>query len=230
MVDEITGAQFNEAIGVDLEYYGDEGVTVIALIQISSATKDYIVDALRPSVRESAKHLLGELLFENERIVKVFHGCDSDLQLLATDLDIFVRNVFDTGRAYTALTRLSKLKLMPSLELIIRKFLRKELTKMHRVAEWRIRPLPQSMLDYARCDSHYLIRLFAILEKLLSGDTDVFVGEEIEAEGWMEELRRLSETHVGTKGLDLITEHAKKTNEFSVEKIMKSNYRKARIT
>ncbi len=39
-------------------------------------------------------------IFQDPSIVKIFHGCDSDLQLLASDLDIMVINVFDTARAY----------------------------------------------------------------------------------------------------------------------------------
>lgn len=38
-------------------------------------------------------------------MVKVFHGFDTDLQLLITDLDLVAINVFDTSRAFHFLER-----------------------------------------------------------------------------------------------------------------------------
>lgn len=39
-------------------------------------------------------------ILENSSYVKILHGGDTDIQLLAADLDIFCANVFDTARAY----------------------------------------------------------------------------------------------------------------------------------
>ena len=35
-------------------------------------------------------------------------------------------------------------------------------------SDWRIRPIPEGMLDYARCDSHYLIPMYLYLLKLIN--------------------------------------------------------------
>lgn len=40
--------------------------------------------------------------------------------------------------------------------------------KYFQKADWRIRPLPRAMLDYARADSHYLISLYHILASKLN--------------------------------------------------------------
>jgi len=40
--------------------------------------------------------------------------------------------------------------------------------KFYQVANWRLRPLNGDMLNYAREDSHYLIALYLILNKLLN--------------------------------------------------------------
>ena len=45
-------------------------------------------------------------IFENEKYIKVLHGSDSDIQLLATDMDIVTVNVFDTARAFQFMQRL----------------------------------------------------------------------------------------------------------------------------
>ena len=42
------------------------------------------------------------------------------------------------------------------------------LKKDYQVADWRIRPLPQEMVDYARYDSHYLIAIYASMMKMLA--------------------------------------------------------------
>jgi exosome complex exonuclease RRP6 len=42
------------------------------------------------------------------------------------------------------------------------------LDKFFAVADWRIRPLPDGMFDYARSDSHFLIPIYLILMNLLS--------------------------------------------------------------
>ena len=41
-----------------------------------------------------------------------------------------------------------------------------ELDKTFQVADWRIRPLPKGMCDYARNDSHYLIPVYMMVLEL----------------------------------------------------------------
>ena len=85
-VTEIQEAVYNSgcnALAVDLEYHAafERGATILCLLQMSTSEKDYIVDALvlRENVAKSG--LKG--IFEDPAVVKVFHGSDSDLQLLA---------------------------------------------------------------------------------------------------------------------------------------------------
>ena len=42
------------------------------------------------------------------------------------------------------------------------------LDKFFAVADWRIRPLPDGMFDYARSDSHFLIPIYLILMTMLT--------------------------------------------------------------
>ena len=43
-----------------------------------------------------------------------------------------------------------------------------EMDKYFCEADWKLRPLSEGMLDYARGDSHYLIAIYCVLMKLLN--------------------------------------------------------------
>lgn len=98
----------HNVMAVDLEYNGVCKMgTVLSLIQISTVDKDYIIDAL--IMRDNTWYAGLRSLMENPKYVKILHGGDSDVQLLATDLDICCLNVFDTARAYQYLQKLPQL-------------------------------------------------------------------------------------------------------------------------
>ena len=64
---------------MDLEYHQalDKHATLLCLMQLSTVDKDYVIDTLvlRDKITQS------ELrdIFEDQTIVKIFHGSDSDL-------------------------------------------------------------------------------------------------------------------------------------------------------
>eukprot|EP00826_Nyctotherus_ovalis_P038880 TRINITY_DN3680_c0_g2_i2.p1 TRINITY_DN3680_c0_g2~~TRINITY_DN3680_c0_g2_i2.p1 ORF type:complete len:171 (+),score=19.57 TRINITY_DN3680_c0_g2_i2:242-754(+) len=136
-------------------------------MQVSTSTEDYIIDGLL-LWKEIEKHLKD--IFESAEVVKVFHGCDYDLSLLASNHSIYCKNIFDTARAYCILTNTAniKKKALPSLDLLIQTLIGIKMDKYFQKADWRIRPLPSAMLDYARADSHYLISLYHILASKLN--------------------------------------------------------------
>jgi ribonuclease D len=67
----------------------------VCTIQISSLSENYILDAflLREKIGRAKK------LFENNEILKIFHGGENDLKWLKTDFNINVMNLYDTNRA-----------------------------------------------------------------------------------------------------------------------------------
>ena len=80
-------------IAVDLEHHSVrsyQGIT--CLMQISSRDCDYIIDTIK--LRSHMNLLLP--IFSNPRILKVFHGCDSDIGWLQRDFGLYVVNCFDT--------------------------------------------------------------------------------------------------------------------------------------
>jgi len=64
---------------------------------MSTHTTDYIVDALLLR-KEGCKALVP--IFAHPAVIKIFHGSDTDIQLLVADLAIVTINIFDTARAY----------------------------------------------------------------------------------------------------------------------------------
>ena len=97
-------------LAVDFEYHTlERHASILCLIQISTINSDYLIDSLL--LRREGIHAVSDdsglkAIFESEKYIKVFHGSDSDIQLLATDMDIVAVNIFDTARAFQFMQRL----------------------------------------------------------------------------------------------------------------------------
>ena len=157
MLQELKGAQ---EIAVDLEhheyrsYYG-----IVSLMQISTRNQDWIVDTLRPW-REKLQ-VLNEV-FTDPNIVKVFHGSSMDIIWLQRDLGLYVVGLFDTYYACEALQFPGR-----GLKFLLSKYANFEAQKQYQMADWRIRPLPWELIDYARSDTHYLLYIYDMLRNEL---------------------------------------------------------------
>ena len=64
-------------------------------MQISTRKEDFIVDTL--ALRDEMEEL--NEVFTDPKIVKVFHGAESDIVWLQQDFNIYVVNMFDTYHA-----------------------------------------------------------------------------------------------------------------------------------
>lgn len=140
-------------IAVDLEHHDFRTyVGLVSLLQISTREKDWIVDTLKPW-----RHKLQVLneVFADPTIVKVFHGAYMDMVWLQRDLGLYVNGLFDTFFASDALHYSSK-----SLAFLLSKFVNFEADKRYQLADWRMRPLPEEMMYYARSDTHYLLYIY----------------------------------------------------------------------
>ncbi|CAL4942012.1 unnamed protein product [Urochloa decumbens] len=157
---------------VDLEhnhYRTFQGLT--CLMQISTRTEDFIVDTLK------LRKYLGDYLrdfFKDPTKRKVMHGADRDIIWLQRDFSIYVCNLFDTGQA-------SKVLHMDrnSLEHLLQHFCGVTANKEYQAADWRLRPLPDEMIKYAREDTHYLLYIYDLMRLRLvkesSGDSDLLL-------------------------------------------------------
>ncbi|XP_031629161.1 exosome component 10 [Contarinia nasturtii] len=146
-------------IAIDVEHHSYrtfQGIT--CLLQLSTRTKDYIVDTL--ALRDEL-HILNEVT-ANPKIVKVFHGADSDIEWLQRDLSIYVVNMFDTHQASKRL-KFARL----SLAFLLKHYCQIEADKSLQLADWRMRPLPAELISYAQQDTHYLLYIYDMLRNEL---------------------------------------------------------------
>jgi len=168
VVDEKLLAPSTDAIGVDVEHHSDYSyLGFTCLVQISTRQEDFIVDTLK--LREEMWRLAP--VFHNPKIVKVLHSAQEDIKWLQRDFGLYFINLFDTAIA------LQTLRMPHSLAFLIDHICQIKLNKQHQTGDWRVRPLPQEMINYARQDTHYLLYCWDRLRTMLAtADTRASVG------------------------------------------------------
>lgn len=140
-------------IAVDLEHHDAHSYQgLVSLMQISTREKDWVVDTLQPWREEL--QILNEV-FADPKILKVLHGSTMDIIWLQRDLGLYVVGLFDTFHAASALGYPKR-----SLKFLLQKLVNFEADKRYQMADWRVRPLPSGMFDYARSDTHYLLYIY----------------------------------------------------------------------
>ena len=141
-------------IAVDLEahsYRTFAGLT--CLMQLHLQDTDYLIDVLK--LRSYMNECMAPI-FANPDILKVMHGADSDILWLQRDFSIYIVNLFDTGRAARALPNITS----ASLATLIETYVGVKVDKTHQLSDWRQRPLPLDMLQYAATDTLYLLDIY----------------------------------------------------------------------
>jgi len=111
----------------------------VCLIQISSSTKDYILDPI--ALKDISP--LGEI-FSNPGIEKVFHASEYDFLIMYDEFQFEVQNLFDTMLAAQILGR-TKL----GLDALLEEMAGIQVNKKYQRANWGKRPLSEDMLRYA---------------------------------------------------------------------------------
>jgi exosome complex exonuclease RRP6 len=157
MLEELKQAK---EIAIDLEHHDVHSYHgLVSLMQISTRNKDWVVDTLKPWREEL--QILNEV-FADPKILKVLHGSTMDIIWLQRDLGLYVVGMFDTFHAASALGYPKR-----SLKYLLKKFVDFEADKRYQMADWRVRPLPSGMFDYARSDTHYLLFIYDCLRNAL---------------------------------------------------------------
>lgn len=137
---------------VDLEHHSYRSfLGLTCLMQISTREEDFIIDTIE---LRSELYVLNEA-FTDPAIVKIFHGADSDIEWLQRDFGLYVVNLFDTHQASRALNLARH-----SLDHLLKHFCNVDSDKRYQLADWRIRPLPDEMVQYAKADTHYLSYIY----------------------------------------------------------------------
>lgn len=144
----------------------------VCLIQISTASQDFIID---PTADFDLTGL-GELL-ANPKVEKIFHAAEYDLTLLKREYNWELNNLFDTMWAARILgySRYGLAGLLEDLYQV-------KLDKRFQKSNWCERPLLTAQLTYAQLDTHYLLQLQDYLKNELHQKGHSDEAQEIFAE------------------------------------------------
>jgi len=163
-VEQLTPERVRE-IAVDLEAHSYRSFSgLVCLMQLSfrsmggtesmARAHNYLIDTIK--LRGYMNRYLQPVLACAD-IVKVMHGADSDIPWLQRDFGLYIVNLFDTGRAARA---------MPDLFVscgyanVLHHYADIVADKSNQLADWRQRPLPADMKQYAIQDTHYLLDIY----------------------------------------------------------------------
>ncbi|EEC67022.1 hypothetical protein OsI_33743 [Oryza sativa Indica Group] len=178
---------------------------------ISTRTEDFIVDTLK--LRKYLGDYLREI-FKDPTKKKVMHGADRDIIWLQRDFGIYVCNLFDTGQA----SRILQMD-RNSLEHLLHHFCGVTANKEYQSADWRLRPLPDEMIKYAREDTHYLLYIYDLMRlRLVKESSD-------ENDLLLEVYKRSKEICLQLYEKELLTHssylyiHGLKENEFDARQL-----------
>ena len=89
----------------------------------------------------------------NRDIIKIMHGSDNDLCVIKSILKFSFVNFIDTDKIDIEIRQKQNIR---GLATLVNEYLKEFMSKDYQVSEWRIRPIPSSMLEYARRDSMVL--------------------------------------------------------------------------
>ncbi len=159
--DCLTKLETDLYIAVDTEFMRDKYYyPKLSLIQIAGEKVSFAVDALATVNLDLLKPL-----FSRKGLVKVFHSCQQDLEVLFNSLGFVPKNIFDTQIALLFLGY----KEPPSYEVLVRDFLKQNLDKNLQFSDWLQRPLSDKHLKYALDDVILLHQVFPIISSKIDG-------------------------------------------------------------
>ena len=154
---DLMGSRDRPILGIDVKcYYGE-----VCMVQLSSWRRGLLLDALE------LQHYVGDLLqplLSDEQICKVFHR-HFNVSWLYSSFNVEVSPpLFDTSANPQELDSIWEDDWQPSLQMICRRYLNYELDDTFQMANWRQRPMPEEMLQYAAIEVQVLLPLHTAIE------------------------------------------------------------------
>ncbi len=143
-------------VGIDTEFIHRRTYYPLpALYQMQVADQSYLIDPLSIKDMEPFKELV-----KAPEIIKVMHGCQSDLDLFSCHLKIHPQGLFDTQVAapFVGFDHLS------GYQALVARAFDVELAKSETMSDWLQRPLSSRQLEYACDDVIYLPKLHQLLQ------------------------------------------------------------------
>jgi ribonuclease D len=163
-----------DVIAIDTEFVREKTYyPKLSLIQIATRQTFFAVDALSDIDIKILKPLL-----QKKSIIKIFHSCKQDLEVLFNYFDVIPKNIFDTQIAAMLLGYNEP----PSYETLITDFIGEKPDKKFQYSDWLQRPLLEDQLKYAYDDVILLLKAYPIiLSKLDELNRLLWLKEECEA-------------------------------------------------
>ena len=149
-------------VGVHVEYHLNQ----ICMVQLTTDRFSLVLDAL--ALQADVMRAILQPLLGDGRLCKVFHGHCNDLSWLASYFGILVSEpTFDTAAIAQQLCDTWEEE-PPSLQLLCRRYLSYEMDNTYQTRDWRQRPLPADMLEYAAIEAQVLLPLQAAIEDAMN--------------------------------------------------------------
>ena len=158
-------------VAVDLEFIREKTYyPILCLIQIASDDEAAIIDPLAPDMDFSSFFKL----MQNQKVVKVFHSCRQDVEILYKMSGKVPTPLFDTQIA----AMVCGFGESVGYERLVKAVFGIELDKTDCLSNWQLRPLNEHQLEYACGDVTHLVNLYTYFKQKL---------EENGRLGWIKE-------------------------------------------
>lgn len=145
-------AATRDAIAVDTEFLRERTYRPhLCLVQIATDDECAAIDPLAIDDLSALAELMA-----NRRVMKVFHACSQDMEVLLRALGTLPKPIFDTQLAAAFLG----MRMQVAYSAIVHAYCGVDLPKQESLTDWSRRPLTSSQLQYALDDVRYLIRAY----------------------------------------------------------------------
>lgn len=163
-----------KVLAVDTEFMRtDTFYPILGLIQINDGRHCWLVD---PLAVEDLSPLTA--VFENPDIVKVFHSCSEDLEVLQHSIGCMLHPVFDTQVA----AAIAGYGYSKSYAALVDEILDIHVEKGETRSDWLQRPLSESQLGYAALDVLHLLQVYHVVhDAIVASGRDHWMVEEMAA-------------------------------------------------
>jgi len=130
----------------------------LCLVQVCTEEETAIIDPL--SLSNFAD--FGELL-DDDSVLKIFHACSQDIEILFNQTGVVPHPIFDTQVAASLIGKTQQ----ASYASLVSSYCKIDLPKKDSYTDWSRRPLSESQLSYAADDVIYLPKIYARMMELL---------------------------------------------------------------
>jgi ribonuclease D len=164
--------QHNKYIIIDTEFIrSNTYYPILCLMQIADDKDEFIIDALSQDIDLA---LMNEILF-NSNIIKIFHSCKQDIDVILTRFGKIIYPIFDTQIA----ANICGLGQEMSLASLANQLLDISIDKSIRYSDWSQRPLSDQQLNYAVNDVIYLRDIYYKIIKLMDEEKTIAMNDVV---------------------------------------------------